>query len=172
MLVILNDEMRVDKSRLYQYLNKNKVTYLCGTSSVLQDYDFEQMNDLLTIEVGGEEFKEITFNKIRKKFDGLIINIYGPTEITITSHQRLYYLGENRTNKSIGKQIANTWCYVLDNNLNQLPIGAVGELYIGGIGVARGYLNRSELTAERFLPNPFQTEQEKKNGKNARIYKT
>ncbi|CAM4834420.1 unnamed protein product [Rotaria magnacalcarata] len=172
MLVILNDEMRVDKSRLYQYLNKNKVTYLCGTSSVLQDYDFEQMNDLLTIEVGGEEFKEITFNKIRKEFDGLIINIYGPTEITITSHQRLYYLGENRTNKSIGKQIANTWCYVLDNNLNQLPIGAVGELYIGGIGVARGYLNRSELTAERFLPNPFQTEQEKKNGKNARIYKT
>ncbi|CAF3385582.1 unnamed protein product, partial [Rotaria socialis] len=102
----------------------------------------------------------------------LIINRYGSTETTIASHERFYYLGEKRVNQTIGKQIANTSSYVLDKKLNQLPIGAIGELYIGGIGVARGYLNRPELTAERFLPNPFQTDEEKQQGKNARIYKT
>ncbi|CAF3932082.1 unnamed protein product, partial [Rotaria magnacalcarata] len=171
-LVILNDEMRVDKPRLYQYLNKNKVTYLSGTPSVLQEYDFEQLRYIIRIDAVGEDFSEITFNKIRSKFNGLIINGYGPTEISITSHKRLYYLGEKRINKSIGRQIANTSCYVLDKNFNQIPVGGIGELYIGGIGVARGYLNRRELTAERFLPNPFQTDEEKKQGKNARLYKT
>ena len=53
-----------------------------------------------------------------------------------------------------------------------MPINAIGELYIGGVGLARGYLNRPELTAERFIPNPFQTEEEKKKGKNSRLYKT
>ncbi|CAF4568340.1 unnamed protein product, partial [Rotaria socialis] len=171
-LVILNDEMRVDKPRLYQYLNKNAVTYLSGTPSVLQEYEFEQLSHIKRIDAVGEDFSETIFNKIRSTFNGLIINGYGPTEISITSHKRLYYVGEKRINKSIGKQIANTSCYVLDKNLNQIPIGVIGELYIGGMGVARGYLNRPELTAERFLPNPFQTEQEKKEGKNARIYKT
>ncbi|CAF3667902.1 unnamed protein product [Rotaria sp. Silwood1] len=171
-LVILNDAMRVDKPRLYQYLNKHKVTYLSGTPSVLQEYDYEQLSHIIRIDAVGEDFSEIIFNKIRSKFNGLIINGYGPTEISITSHKKLYYIHEKRINKSIGKQIANTSCYVLDKNLKQLPIGAIGELYIGGIGVARGYLNRPELTNERFLSNPFQTEEEKKEGKNARIYKT
>ncbi|CAF5017621.1 unnamed protein product, partial [Rotaria sp. Silwood1] len=171
-LVILNDEMRVDKPRLYQYLNMHKVTYLSGTPSVLQEYDYEQLSHIIRIDAVGEDFSEIIFNKIRSKFNGLIINGYGPTEISITSHKKLYYIHEKRINKSIGKQIANTSCYVLDKNLKQLPIGAIGELYIGGIGVARGYLNRPELTNERFLSNPFQTEEEKKEGKNARIYKT
>ncbi|CAF4557720.1 unnamed protein product, partial [Rotaria socialis] len=172
MFVILNDEMYGDKPRLYQYLNKNKVTFISGTPSVLQEFEFEQLNDIHTIEVGGEAFHETIYKKIRKKFNGLIINRYGPTETTIASHERFYYLGEKRVNQTIGKQIANTSSYVLDKKLNQLPIGAIGELYIGGIGVARGYLNRPELTAERFLPNPFQTDEEKQQGKNARIYKT
>ncbi|CAM4837423.1 unnamed protein product, partial [Rotaria magnacalcarata] len=124
------------------------------------------------IDCVGEDFSEVTFNRMRSQFDGLIINGYGPTEISITSHKKLYYLVEKRRNKSIGKQIANTSCYVLDKNLKQIPIGAIGELFIGGIGVARGYLNRPALTDERFLPNPFQTEQEKKEGRNKHIYKT
>ncbi|CAM4836873.1 unnamed protein product [Rotaria magnacalcarata] len=171
-LVILNDDMRADKPRLYQYLNKNKVTYVSGTPSVLQNYDLQNLNYLIRIDCVGEDFSEVTFNRMRSQFDGLIINGYGPTEISITSHKKLYYLVEKRRNKSIGKQIANTSCYVLDKNLKQIPIGAIGELFIGGIGVARGYLNRPALTDERFLPNPFQTEQEKKEGRNKHIYKT
>ena len=62
--------------------------------------------------------------------------------------------------------------YVLGNDLNALPIGAIGELYIGGIGIARGYLNLPELTQKKFIANPFQTKEEKEKNINSRIYKT
>ena len=89
-------------------------------------------------------------------------NMYGPTETTIWSTSGQVNSGEDAV--SIGRPLANTQAYVLDKRLRQLPIGAVGELYIGGDGVARGYLNRSELTAERFLPDPVHP--------GSRIYKT
>ncbi|NEJ82878.1 AMP-binding protein, partial [Rhizobium leguminosarum] len=79
---------------------------------------------------------------------------------------------------NIGKPIPDLKAYVLDEYLKPLPIGIIGELYVGGAGLARGYLNRPELTRERFIVNPFQTEQEKQdkcyeeNGHNARLYKT
>ncbi|MHB9147992.1 MAG: thioesterase domain-containing protein [Candidatus Amoebophilus sp.] len=109
-----------------------------------------------------------------------VINGYGPTENTTFSCT--YNLSKESTVCSdsipIGKPISSRKAYVLDSNLNPLPIGAVGELYVGGDGLARGYLNRPELTKERFIVNPFQTEQEKQDkgygesGRNARLYKT
>ncbi|XP_055348191.1 N-(5-amino-5-carboxypentanoyl)-L-cysteinyl-D-valine synthase-like [Paramacrobiotus metropolitanus] len=172
-LVVLNDEMRTDKARLYEYIQRNKVTYLSGTPSVLQMYEYDRFEHSLTrIDAVGEDFSEPVFNKIRKGFKGLIINGYGPTEISITSHKRLYPVHEKRTNKSIGFPVANTKCYVLNYDMQCAPVGGVGELYIGGVGVARGYLNRPKLTADRFRPNPFQTEKERLEGTNGRIYKT
>ncbi|MHB9148304.1 MAG: non-ribosomal peptide synthetase, partial [Candidatus Amoebophilus sp.] len=106
-------------------------------------------------------------------------HVYGPTESTTFS--TYYSLANTESfddNVPIGKPIANTQVYILDGFLKPVPIGAIGELYIGGEGLARGYLNRSELTRERFIANPFQTEQEKQdkcygeNGRNARLYKT
>src|SRR4029077_12455770 len=84
-------------------------------------------------------------------------NLYGPTETTIWScSQRIATRTENqRSVESIGKPIANTRVYVLDRRRQPLPIGVVGEIHIGGAGVARGYLNRPELTAERFVADPF-----------------
>ena len=67
--------------------------------------------------------------------------------------------------------IANHKCYVVDVYNNPLPIGVIGELYIGGAGLARGYVNKPELTAEKFIPNPFATETDKANGYD-RLYKT
>lgn len=82
-------------------------------------------------------------------------NMYGPTETTVWSTTCRVASAEPPI--SIGRPIANTQTYILDDNLEPVPAGVVGELYIGGDGVAHGYLNRPQLTAERFLPNPFVT---------------
>ena len=89
----------------------------------------------------------------------VLLNAYGVTEATITS--TLYRPNSNVDRSSgadwlpIGRPIANTQTYVLDRNLESVPIGFVGELYLGGEGLARGYHARAGLTAERFIPNPF-----------------
>nr|BAA08846.1 alpha-aminoadipyl-cysteinyl-valine synthetase [Lysobacter lactamgenus] len=171
-LVMLDDSMRSDQQRLYAYMNANAVTYLSGTPSVLSLYEYGSIPSLKRIDAIGEDFTTPVFDKIRSSFGGLIINGYGPTEISITSHKRLYLKHEPRLDKSIGHPVANTACYVLNPAMQRVPVGGMGELYIGGIGVARGYLNRPELTAERFVSNPFQSAGEKALGNNARLYKT
>jgi acyl carrier protein len=72
----------------------------------------------------------------------------------------------------IGKVLPDLSAYILDDSLVPLPMGAIGELYVGGAGVSRGYLNRPDLTEERFITNPFQTERDKAEGNNGRLYKT
>src|SRR5205085_10166527 len=96
-----------------------------------------------------------------------VVNTYGPTEAPVvatfgpvppTTH------ADERP--SIGRPIDNAQIYILDEHLRQVPIGNPGELYIGGVGLALGYLNRPELTSEKFIPNPFSNEP------SARLYKT
>jgi amino acid adenylation domain-containing protein len=84
---------------------------------------------------------------------GTIWNLYGPTETTIWS--TVFKVETGKGPVFIGRPISNTRIYVLDSHLQVVPIGVYGELYIGGDGLAREYLNRPELTAERFIPNPF-----------------
>ena len=91
-------------------------------------------------------------------------NLYGPTETTIWS--TLCKIEPGYEVITIGRPIANTQIYLLDPQLQPVPVGVPGELYIGGDGLARGYLNRPELTAERFIPHPFSNES------GARLYKT
>jgi len=93
----------------------------------------------------------------------VIFNIYGPTEATIYTT-----LAEITSPNliTIGKPLANIQTYILNNNQQPVPIGVWGELYIGGVGLARGYLNQPKLTEERFIANPFATE------KNERLYRT
>ncbi|WP_017654082.1 non-ribosomal peptide synthetase [Fortiea contorta] len=96
-------------------------------------------------------------------------NAYGPTEATITATvygSQLSIGQETAAALFIGRPIANTQIYILDQNLQPVPIGVTGELHIGGDGLARGYLHRPELTAEKFIPDPFS------NQPNARLYKT
>ena len=84
------------------------------------------------------------------------VNNYGPTEATVVAtYGRIYPAEQADILPSIGRPISNTQIYLLDEHLRQVPIGTPGELYIGGHGLAKGYLNRPELTAERFIPHPF-----------------
>ncbi len=85
-----------------------------------------------------------------------VMNLYGPTEDTVYSTYALIEPGADGT-PTIGRPLAGTAVYVLDREFQPVPIGVAGELYIGGIGLARGYLHRPDLTAERFVPNPFTT---------------
>jgi acyl-coenzyme A synthetase/AMP-(fatty) acid ligase len=98
-----------------------------------------------------------------------LINSYGPTEATVFVSMHTFVSGD--ANNNIGKPINNTRFYVLDTSLNPVPIGAIGELHIGGAGLARGYLHKPELTAERFISNPFATLEDKAKGY-TRLYKT
>ena len=136
------------------------------------------LNQLLPIEqakhqtraliIGGESLsgKSLSFWRTYAP-ETRIINEYGPTETVVGC---CVYEVEAETPLlgavPIGRPIANTQIYLLDRNLQALPIGIPGEIYIGGAGVARGYLNRPDLTAEKFVPNPFSQEP------GARIYKT
>ena len=121
----------------------------------------------------GEALELRTVIKFKHLFPAVsIYNLYGPTEASID----VLFADCNNLDKEtlvpIGKPIDNTVAYILDGNIRLLPIGSMGELYIGGDGVARGYLNRPELTAERFIKNPFQTEEEKQKNRNSKLYKT
>ena len=101
---------------------------------------------------GGEALSCNLVSKLLAKGASLW-NLYGPTETTIWSSTCRIELEGDLI--SIGRPIANTQVYVLDEHLQPVPIGVPGELYIGGVGLARGYLHRPELTAERFIPHPF-----------------
>jgi len=88
----------------------------------------------------------------------LLINEYGPTEATVDAticNLSELVLEDTRSIVPIGRPINNVQTYILDRYLQSVPIGVPGELYIGGIGLAKGYLNRPELTSEKFIPNPF-----------------
>lgn len=100
-----------------------------------------------------------------------LINNYGPTECTVVATSGLVQPGGRRnTLPTIGRPIANMRVYILDENLQQVPIGRTGELHIAGPGVARGYLNRPELTAEKFIENPFSNHLG--HDSDSRLYKT
>ncbi|MFB2976514.1 amino acid adenylation domain-containing protein [Microseira sp. BLCC-F43] len=117
----------------------------------------------LKILCGGEALPQNLSQQLLDKCDSLW-NLYGPTETTIWS--AVYQVNREDGVAYIGKAIANTQIYILDKYLNPVPIGIPGELYIAGDGLARGYFNQPELTAEKFIPNPFSSKP------GVRLYKT
>jgi acyl-coenzyme A synthetase/AMP-(fatty) acid ligase/acyl carrier protein len=117
----------------------------------------------LKVLCGGEAFPRELANNLVKRAKS-VWNMYGPTETTIWSATSEVKAGEFPV--SIGPPIDNTQFYVLDENGQLAPVGVAGELHIGGDGLARGYFRRSELTVEKFIPDPF------RNGSNVRLYKT
>ncbi len=140
---------------------RHGVTHLQLTPSLLRalvsdPQSLNALGKLKKILIGGEALPASLIASLRQSFTGEIYNMYGPTETAIWS--TVFRVQEQRSSIPIGKPIVNTQVYVLDSRLQLVPPGGIGNLLIGGDGVVRGYLNRPDLTAERFVNNPFRQE--------------
>jgi amino acid adenylation domain-containing protein len=164
-LHILSYEAATDGKRFGEYLQRNPIDVLKIVPSHLSALlgtqpKRERMLPRKYLILGGEALSYELVERIRERSEGCeVINHYGPTETTIGSLTARVKEEEEKGRRSatvpIGRPIANTTIYVLDRGLTPTPVGARGELYIAGEGVARGYWKRPELTAERFIPNLF-----------------
>lgn len=136
---------------LSNLIRRHRVTHITLTPSALTSVPYRDFPHLRMVLVGGEPPTPALINTWSQ--GRLFINAYGPTETTVNAS--MVACGNKHDTQPTLLPSANKQLYILDNNLQLLPIGATGELHIGGVGIARGYLNRPELTAERFIPNPF-----------------
>lgn len=159
-LYIPDAQTRKDVDALHAFLLSREITVATIPPALLAVMPKNQLPLLETLVVAGDmcDYQTVQFWSQDRRF----INAYGPTENSVCATMSIY--DSNKKVNDIGSAIQNCKLYVLDNNLRPLPIGVPGELYIGGVGVAQGYLNQVALTKEKFLVNPFEN--------NARIYKT
>ena len=161
-LVLCGEEVLLNSDLLKQEISRRKVNIMWFTSSLLNqwvDLDLGVFADLKTVIAGGEKLSEKHIEKLRNRHPSLnMINGYGPTENTTFS--LTYPIKEKQITKPIpiGAPLENRTAYVLNHQLQLCGVGMIGELYVGGAGVGRGYLNRAELTKEKFLPDPFSAE--------------
>ncbi len=151
-LFIPRKDVLLNKELLNAALIQHKITHLDAVPSFLREIQEEAGMQIKRVVSGGELFNAKILDNWGDQVD--IYNVYGPTETTVTVTERKI----DRSNVQegcIGKPIGNVQCYVLDSNQMLVPLGVRGELCIGGACVTQGYLNRPELTAERFISNPF-----------------
>jgi len=163
-LVIISAEERKDPDLYIETLQKQEVNLLDITPSYLKIViQKEQVNKaglpaLKYILSGGESLPNHVVEECNAAFEGecTLVNVYGVTEATVDSACEIITSPAQRKSQlSIGKPLHNTQLYILDAAGNILPVGIPGTLYIGGDGVADGYINREELTAEKFTPDTF-----------------
>ncbi|HEY9644320.1 MAG TPA: amino acid adenylation domain-containing protein, partial [Coleofasciculaceae cyanobacterium] len=166
-LYIAPQEARSPAAELSQFLQEQAIAAAILPPAVLAVLSAAALPALQTVIAGGEACTAEIID--RWAIDRRFFNAYGPTEATIWATVAQLQSGES---PSIGRPVANTQIYQLDAQRQPVPIGVAGELYIGGEGLARGYLNRPELTAERFIPNPFQGEGGSYPTSSPRLYKT
>jgi amino acid adenylation domain-containing protein/FkbH-like protein len=161
-LYLISADRRIDMGEVIKDIRKYKITHLFIPFIVLKNLAeyilpiYDETFPLQEIIVAGEQLKLTDDIKELMRKSGLrLINQYGPTEAHVVSSYTIEPDSELPTLPPIGKPIDNTQLYILNNLKQIVPIGIVGELYIGGVQVARGYLNKHELTAERFIDDPF-----------------
>jgi amino acid adenylation domain-containing protein len=145
---------------LGQAIKQYQVTTLWLTSGLFNLMVDERLEDLQLLQhllAGGDALSISHVQKVLQQLPNCkLINGYGPTEnTTFTCCYAITAQSPIENSVPIGRPISNTFVYILDRNLQPLPIGVPGELYIGGDGLAVGYLKNSQLTAEKFIPNPF-----------------
>jgi amino acid adenylation domain-containing protein len=175
-IIILAKSVLLSPQEFALSLRENQISVLFLTTALfnqLANLVPQAFSGLRCLLFGGEAVEPKWVQEVRSKgAPQRLLHVYGPTENTTFSS---WYLVEDlpatATTIPIGKAIANTQIYLLDQNLQPVPIGVSGELYLGGAGLARGYLNRPELTAEKFIPNPFDP-LSKVSNQQSKLYKT
>lgn len=169
-LVMAEPDALMDGAYLAKAIREWQITTLYMVPSVLQllveQPDLAECNSLRWVFSSGEALSSDLATRAHERLGVPINNLYGPTETTIHATFRDYVGVDSNIIVSIGCPMDNLYTYVLDTDGQLMPIGIPGELYIGGKGLAREYRNRPELTAERFVPDPFSGEQ------GARMYRT
>ncbi|HLP45945.1 MAG TPA: condensation domain-containing protein, partial [Candidatus Kapabacteria bacterium] len=155
-LILIKKETAPAVDQLAKTIKRHQITVFFVTTAlfnVLVDFEKECLKNVRKILFGGERVSVgHTSRALEYLGKGKIIHVYGPTETTV--YATYYFVDKVTDNASIipiGKPLANTSIYIMDKYMNLAPIGACGEIYIGGAGNARGYLNNPELTAERFV---------------------
>ena len=150
-LHILPEEMRLDLTGIRDYFEKNNVTVSFMTTQLGRQFaESMEVSSLRALSVGGEALVPLN----PPAYD--LYNLYGPTECTIACTRQ--HVDKLYDRVPIGSALPNTALYVIDNHGKLAPVGVAGELCISGIQVAAGYLNRPDLTAEKFVSNPFSDE--------------
>jgi amino acid adenylation domain-containing protein len=169
-LVIANPGGHRDPRYLIDLIRTQKISHLKLVPSLLQamaeESGLDQCTSLRWVSSGGEALSWGALERFLARLDVVLVNLYGPTE---TTHNAAFWVARQRVSTDvvpIGHPIANTQLHILDAHMQPVPYGVPGELYVGGVCVARGYLRQPELTAERFVPNPFGDEA------GARLYRT
>ncbi|MEX2494248.1 MAG: amino acid adenylation domain-containing protein [Nitrospirales bacterium] len=154
-LILASQAQARDGHQLVEAISLESVTKMLATPSgwrLLLEANWEGKPDLVIL-TGGEALSEELANQLLK-CGAALWNLYGPTETTIFSTCTRIVPSEKLA-ITIGSPIANTQMYIVNTEYLPVPLGVPGELYIGGDGLSRGYLHRPDLTAERFLPDPF-----------------
>jgi amino acid adenylation domain-containing protein/non-ribosomal peptide synthase protein (TIGR01720 family) len=153
-LILFKEGLQLDIEEFESYLNQKEVSHLHATPLFLEQLKNHNFKNLKRVIAGGDVCRKELAN--RWKDNVTFYNEYGPTETTVTSIEYLED-GSSYTNSQvpIGKSLPNTQVYIVDDQQNLVPIGIFGELYIGGLQVARGYLNMPEETKEKFIDNTF-----------------
>ncbi|KAF9556674.1 hypothetical protein EC968_008094, partial [Mortierella alpina] len=169
-VVVIDDDIKLNAHRLAEVLVHHQVTCLYLTSPLLHQYapvigkTLSQLRYLLS---GGEQGLIKAYSAVLQHGGpARLVNRYGSTEATLATAFTATSALNQMDHLPIGRSSSNSRLYVLDKYHHPVPIGVVGELYIGGPGIATGYLNHPDLTAERFLPDPFS------NVQGARMYKS
>ena len=152
-LIVATEEQANNPLDLAQLIKTQHINMVSGTPSRWQTWltseDFcEAISQVKICRAGGEKFSDALLQQMRSVTKARIFNCYGPTEITVASNNAEL---TNATMVTVGKPQLNVKEFIVDADGNELPVGVVGELYIGGRGVARGYNNLDEMTRERFV---------------------
>ena len=168
-LVTVPEVMKKDAELLFQFMEDEKISWACFPPAFLHSCHHNATTYLKKILVGGESPSQEIINRYSNI---TFVNGYGPTENTVCSTSHTYANSKVTASNCIGTPLPGVTCYVLDNDRNMVPDGVIGELYLGGLQLADGYHNRSDLNSRYFIDNPYVSQTDLQNNVNTKLYAT